>query len=70
MLSASDAGRIGRLVLPKKCAEVSSQFLVSIGVFFFGSFEVAIVFQCLKETLFIVLDKVVKKLVSIFLYSC
>lgn len=23
MLSASDAGRIGRLVLPKKCAEVS-----------------------------------------------
>ena len=22
MLSASDAGRIGRLVLPKKCAEV------------------------------------------------
>ena len=25
MLSASDAGRIGRLVLPKKCAEVSCQ---------------------------------------------
>lgn len=28
MLSASDAGRIGRLVLPKKCAEVSSKALL------------------------------------------
>ena len=32
MLSASDAGRIGRLVLPKKCAEVSIYFLESISI--------------------------------------
>jgi hypothetical protein len=30
MLSASDAGRIGRLVLPKACAEVS--FLVYLNI--------------------------------------
>ena len=28
MLSASDAGRIGRLVLPKACAEVSFSFVL------------------------------------------
>lgn len=27
MLSASDAGKIGRLVLPKKCAEVRPSWL-------------------------------------------
>jgi hypothetical protein len=30
MLSVSDAGRIGRLVLPKKCAEVSHWFVALV----------------------------------------
>ena len=35
MLSASDAGRIGRLVLPKKCAEVSAQTFLALTSMFF-----------------------------------
>lgn len=34
MLSASDAGRIGRLVLPKKCAEVSGHTFLAVLLIF------------------------------------
>lgn len=38
MLSASDAGRIGRLVLPKKCAEVSTYALCALTHFYCSNF--------------------------------
>lgn len=38
MLSASDAGRIGRLVLPKKCAEVSAQTFLALLLTFLNMF--------------------------------
>ena len=39
MLSASDAGRIGRLVLPKACAEVSITRNLSFQLLFKGSYN-------------------------------